>query len=400
MNYLFHNLLHFGQVLHALGLDVQAGSMSGVAAALEHIDIGRKPDFYYTLRTLLIHRHQDLETFDEAFRVFWRRPSGEWSRNDLRALGEHRRFGNPQVDFPSGESHGLEGDSSIRTLSEVVERIAPLSYSGRHVSRVKDFAEFTEHEIRQAKAMLAALNWELGMRWTHRWKAGEGRDIDARRLLRRNIKYAGELLELPKRRRQQKRRPLVLLCDISGSMERYSRMLLHFIHSVTGGLDRVEAFLFATHLTRVTRELSRRSPDEAISRIVRRVPDWSGGTRIGEALRTFNVHWCRRVLPRGAVVLLISDGWDRGEPELLRREMNRLQRTCHRLIWLNPLLGAPDYQPLTRGMQAALPFIDDFLPVHNLESLESLAGHLNALPPRRGRTRNRGQYGPSRHLQL
>ena len=239
MNYLFNNLLHFGQVLHDLGLDVQAGRMSGVAAALEHIDIGRKSDFYFTLRTLLVHRHQDLETFDEAFRVFWRPPSAHRSRGDLRALGEQRRFGNPQVDFPSTEPRSSEDDSSVRTLSDVVERIAPLSYSAREVSRIKDFAEFTEHEINQAKAMLAAINWDLGMRWTHRWTAGEGSDIDARRLLRRNMKYAGELLELPKRRRKQKRRPLVLLCDISGSMERYSRMLLHFVHSVTGGLDRV-----------------------------------------------------------------------------------------------------------------------------------------------------------------
>lgn len=396
MNYLFHNLLHFGQLLHELGLDVHAGRMSGVAAALEHIDIGRKPDFYFTLRTLLIHRHQDLATFDEAFRVFWRRPPGEWSTNDLRALGEQRRFGTPQVDFPTGASAPAE-DTSARTLSEVVERTAPMSYSAREMSRVKDFAQFTEEEMDQARAMLAALNWELGVRRTRRWVAGPGVALDLRRMLHHNFKYAGEPLELPTRRRKPKRRPLVLLCDISGSMERYSRMLLHFIHSLTGGLDRVEAFLFATRLTRVTRELTRRRADEALSKITRRVPDWSGGTRIGEALRTFNVHWCRRVLTHGPIVLLISDGWDRGDPELLRREMSRLQRSCYRLIWLNPLLGSPDYQPLTRGMQAALPFVDDFLPVHNLESLESLAHHLNTLPPRRGTIRNRA-HGSSRHV--
>src|SRR5262249_24892523 len=157
------------------------------------------------------------------------------------------------------------------------------------------------------------------------------------------------------RQRKKTRRPLVLLCDISGSMERYSRMLLHFMHTLAGGLSRVEAFLFATHLTRITRELANRKADEAVLKISRHVSDWSGGTRIGEALRAFNVEWARRVLAHGAVVLMISDGWDRGDPELLRAEISRLRRTSRRLIWLNPLLGSPDYQPLTRGMRAALP---------------------------------------------
>jgi uncharacterized protein with von Willebrand factor type A (vWA) domain len=162
-------------------------------------------------------------------------------------------------------------------------------------------------------------------------------------------------------------------------MERYSRMLLHFMHTLTGRIGRVEAFLFATRLTRITRELADRGVDEAILKISRQVSDWSGGTRIGESFRLFNVDWARRTLAHRSVVLVISDGWDRGDPQLLRVEIGRLRRTCHRLIWLNPLLGSADYQPLTRGMRAALPFIDDFLPVHNLESLEALAVHLNTL---------------------
>jgi uncharacterized protein with von Willebrand factor type A (vWA) domain len=162
-------------------------------------------------------------------------------------------------------------------------------------------------------------------------------------------------------------------------------MLLLFSQSLAGGLARTEAFVFATRLTRVTRALSRRSPD-TVPQVAQRVPDWAGGTRIGDALHTFNVTWARRVMAHRPVVLLISDGWDRGEPVQLAREMSRLRRQCHRLIWLNPLLGSPGYQPLTRGMQAALPFIDDFLPVHNLVSLESLADHLNALPRGRRRT--------------
>jgi uncharacterized protein len=381
MSYLFHNLLHFSRLLHAAGLDVHAGRMPEVAAALSHIDIGHRSDFYFTLRTLLVHRHQDLEAFDEAFRFFWRRPGEERSKMDLRALGERRRYGKPEVDFPAGESAGAS-DPSVRTLSEAVERTAPMSYSSSQVSRTKDFAEFTEHELNQARAMLDKLRWEPGLRRTRRWVPGPGTIADFRRMIRKNVRYGGELLEIPARLRKEKRRPLVLLCDISGSMERYSRMLLHFIHTLAGGMDRVEAFLFATQLTRITRELSDWRADEAVSRISRLVSDWSGGTRIGEALRRFNVVWARRTLARGAVVLVISDGWDRGDPELLRAEISRLRRTCHRLIWLNPLLGSPGYQPLTRGIRAALPFIDDFLPVHNLESLETLAVHLSSLPPR------------------
>jgi uncharacterized protein len=170
-----------------------------------------------------------------------------------------------------------------------------------------------------------------------------------------------------------KPRQIVLICDISGSMDRYSRLLLQFMHTVEHGLDRVEVFVFGTRLTRVTRQLRMRHIDAALERVSKEVQDWAGGTRIGESLLTFNTRWARRVLGRGAIVLIISDGWDRGDVDLLRREIARLQRSSFRLIWLNPLLGSPTYQPLTRGIQAALPYVDDFMPVHNLDSLESLA---------------------------
>ena len=382
MSFLLHNLLHFERLLRALGLDVHAGRMPEIASALEHIDIARRSDFCVTLQSLLIHRQQDLAPFAEAFRVFWRPPPGEWASRDLGAIGQQRRAGTPMID-ESGAEAAPEGDASQPSTAERVERIAAMSYSAQEVSRVKDFAHFTEQELQQADAMLAALTWDVGMRRTRRWSPARGRALDVRRLIRRNIGYGGEWVMLPTRDRTRKRRPLVLICDVSGSMERYARMLLHFIHSLAGGLDRVEAFLFSTRLTRVTRELTRRGAPGDVPKIPQRVPGWGGGTQIGEALRTINVRWARRVLGHGPVVLLISDGWDRGEPEALRREMRRLQRSCHRLIWLNPLLGSPDYRPLTRGMQAALPFVDDFLPVHNLASLDALAEHLNRLPARR-----------------
>ena len=179
-------------------------------------------------------------------------------------------------------------------------------------------------------------------------------------------------MQLASRTHKLRPRPLVVLCDISGSMERYSRLLLQFVYSMTAGLRDVESFVFGTRLTRITRLLRNRDIDEAITDVGRQVLDWGGGTRIGEALKEFNFNWGRRVLGHGAIVLLISDGWDRGEPELIGRETARLHRTCHRLIWLNPLLGHEGYQPLTRGLQAALPHVDDFLPVHNLHSLEQL----------------------------
>ncbi len=383
MSAILPNLLHFARLLRALGLDVPAGRTLDVANALAHVDIGRRSDVYFTLRSLLVHRRQDLAPFDEAFRVFWRPPPGDWSPNDLRALGERRRFAPPEVEPMAAPA---AADDAVPTLTETLGRVAPMTYSGSEATRVKDFAQFTEEEIAQAKAIIARFDWDLGTRQTRRWTPGRGARPDMRRMVRQNLRYGGEPIVIPTRERRLVRRPLVLLCDVSGSMERYTRVLLHFAHSLARGFERVEAFLFATQLTRVTPEIARHGVDVAVTKVQRRVPDWGGGTRIGDALHRFHVDWARRVLGHGPVVLLISDGWDRGEPALVRKEMSRLQRSCHRLIWLNPLLGSPDYLPLTRGMQAALPFVDDFLPVHNLVSLEALAEHLNALPTRSARS--------------
>ena len=383
MSFLLHNLLHFTRLLHRLGLDVQAGRAREVAAALAHVDVGRRTDFYHTLRSLLIHRADDLAVFDEAFRVFWRRPHGDWTERDLSAMGEKRRSGAPEYESEAPESNA-EGEGGERRASYQVERMAVLSYSDRESLYAKDFEQFTEDELAAAERMMANLDWDLGERTSKRWTPGRGPALDLRRAVRANMRYGGELIDLPERRRKTKRRPLILLCDVSGSMERYSRMLLHFVHALTGGrLGRVESFAFATRLTRITRQLVTRKAEVAVPRLPRTIADFGGGTRIGDALRTFNVEWARRVRGQGPVMLLISDGWDRGEPDRLRTEIARLQRCCHRLIWLNPLLGSPDYVPLTRGMQAALPSIGDFLPVHNLASLEALARHLNSLPAHR-----------------
>ena len=382
--HLLHNLLLFGRVLRRLGLDVHAGRMLDVVAVLEYVGVERKRDFRDALRTLLVHRQRDLALFDETFQVFWRAPKHRWTTMDLRSLGEQRRYRQPQVGPPPPGSDPQTENGRGAGPGEDVDRVdLTHTYSRREVLRVKDFAKYSPEESAQAREMMAELDWDLGLRHTRRWELGGGPLLDLRRVLRRNMKYGGELVELPRRRRREKPRPLVLISDVSGSMERYTRMLLHFIHSIYGGLGYLEAFLFATRLTRITGYLARRGVDEAVTEVSRAVPDWAGGTRIGEVLKVFNFRWARRVLGRGAVVLIISDGWDRGEPELLRHEMARLQRSCHHLIWLNPLLGSSEYEPLTRGMQAALPFVDDLLPVHNLASLDDLARHLSTLSPQR-----------------
>ena len=382
--HLLHNLVLFGRMLRQLGLDVHAGRMLDAVQALEYVGIRKKRDFRDTLRTLLVHRQQDLALFDEAFQVFWRAPKDGSTTMDLRSILEQRRYRKPQVEPPPPGAGGATDGAVEDAPADGADRIdLTRTYSYREVLRAKDFAEFTGQEIEQARRMMADLKWDLGVRRTRRWVSGDGATLDLRRVVRRNMTYGGELIELPRLRRKEKTRPLVLVCDVSGSMERYTRMLLHFIHSLSGGLDRVESFLFATRLTRTTGQLAHRGIDQAVTEVSHTVPDWAGGTRIGDALREFNFRWARRVLGWGSVVLIISDGWDRGEPEMLHSEMARLQRSCHRLTWLNPLLGSPEYEPLTRGMQAALPFVDDMLPVHNLASLEELAQHLSTLSPER-----------------
>ena len=380
------NLLMFGEVLRRLGMEVGSANMLDLVRATEYVPIGgNRNDFRLAARALLVHKQSDLSLFDEAFQVFWRRPAHGRSMRDLRSMGEERRYRTPRVaphreDMSDG-SPGDEGSEDVNDRQPVVD--LQRSFSAREVLRQRDFAEFTPTEVSAARSLMAELAWDLGRRRTRRLTWGDGSDIDLRRSMRKNLSYGGEMLDLAHRGRKTKPRPLVLICDVSGSMERYTRMLLHFVHTVAASGQQLEAFLFATRLTRITRHLAARGVDQAVAQVARAVPDWAGGTRIGEAIKTFNYRWARRVLRGGAVVLVISDGWDRGEPDLLSHEMARLQRSCHRLIWLNPLLGSPTYQPLTRGMQAALPYIDDFMPAHNLHSLQELARRLNHLSDRR-----------------
>ncbi len=380
---LLHNLILFGRLLRALGLDINPGRMIDLVQALDFVEIGRKADFFYTVRGLLVHDQDDLPLFDQAFDLFWRRPKGEGvnfgALLDIRAAGQEESeepiITPPLLDEEPAAASDEDGEEDLREILEITR-----TYSSRELLRTKDFSELTQTEMQAIKQVMSQMVWQLGLRKTRRRKTGDGRSYDLRRSLRKNLRYGGEVLEWPRRQYKYKPRPLIVIADISGSMEQYTRMLLHFVYTLAEGLDQsVESFVFSTRLTRVTRQLQGKDVDRALQEVGQHVHDWAGGTRIGESLKTFNFEWGRRVLGRGAVVLLISDGWDRGDPDLLRQEMARLKRSCYRLIWLNPLLGSENYEPLTRGIQAALPAIDDFLPVHNLASLEDLAAHLAQL---------------------
>ena len=376
---LLRNLLLFGRVLRRLGVDVNPGAMIDLVSALQYISIGRRSDFYYTARGLLVHRREDIAAFDEAFELFWRSRGRELSSLDLRALGEKRRFRRPKLVPPpiDGQPATTTSEESSTESNEPPVIQATLTYSAREVLRTKDFGELTQEELASVHLMMSEILWRVRERQTRRLRPGQGRLADLRRTVRRNLKYGGELLDWARREPKTRPRPLVIIADVSGSMERYTRLLLLFTYGLAKALEqKVEAFVFSTRLTRITHQLQERNLDRALREVSRAVPDWAGGTRIGEALRAFNFDWGRRVLGGGAITLVISDGWDCGDVDVLSDEIARLQRSSRRLIWLNPLLGAVDYQPLTRGIQAALPHIDDFLPVHNLDSLEALAEHL------------------------
>ena len=369
------NILLFGRLLRVLGLEVHVGRVLDVVDALQYVDLSQREAVYHTCRALLVHRREDLPVFDRAFDAFWRQHGPMLSpHRDASTEGDEGTSAAPPQLGDAGTTltsthHGTEGEGTgvLRTWSDV-EAIAH-----------KDLGTFTSEDIAAARAALSELVWTPGVRRTRRWVIGRGPRLDLRRAMAQSVRTGGDVLRWPKRCRRTRPRPVVLLCDVSGSMERYSRMLLHFAHAFAAKERRVEAFVFSTRLTRVTTELRRRRVDEALARVAHAVPDWSGGTRIGDALRKFHQHWSRRLPRGGLVVLLISDGWDRGDPTVLRDQMARLRRRCHRLIWLNPLIGTTDYAPLTRGLQAALPYVDDFLPVRSLANLAELAGHLNAL---------------------
>lgn len=390
--HLLPNLLHFGRLLRRLGMRVSTREVYDLADALTAIDLARHDDFYHAARAYLVHDPHEIELFDRAFDLFWRgrvELAMELGLGHARAVeqetldeleqGEQRVLRGAGDDSDDGDA-GAEGDAETGVTG---------AYSAAEVLRRKRFEDFSEEEFETARRVIRSLVWQLDERLTRRQVRAPKRAAtpDLPRAIRESMKQGGEIVRLPWRRRKTRPRPLVVICDVSGSMERYSRLFLHFMYALVQEGRRVEAFVFGTRLTRITPALRHRDVDAVLDRMTGLVVDWSGGTRIGESLRAFNYVWARRVLGRGAVAIIISDGWDRGDVGLLSQEVARLHRSASRLIWLNPLAGAPDYQPLVRGIRAALPHVDDFLPFHNLEALEALARRLGTLTTsaRRGR---------------
>lgn len=378
MSSLAANVLAFGRVLRALGLEVSPTQGRQALAALAAVGMARRSDVYHALSATLVSRAADRPVFAAAFDAFWTTHAGGGARQASDASHETVSI-EAEVVLPAAAADAPEPPTPGAGEAPEGPPDTIRTWSGADTLRDQDFADVTPAELEHIRAALSLLTWTPGERRTRRWIRGRGPRIDLRRAWRARLQ-SGELLRLPTRARATRPRPLVLLADVSGSMERYSRMLLHFAYAPQRARGRVEVFLFSTRLTCVTRELTRGSVDAAVMAVSRRVPDWSGGTRIGDALRTFHVRWARSVLSRRPVVLVVSDGWDRGDPLAFQQQVARLQRSCHRLIWLSPLLGTADYRPLTRGLVAALPFVDDFLPARTLGNLEDLARHLNRLP--------------------
>ncbi len=396
---LTRNCLIFGRLLRSLGLPMTAGREMEFLRALQIVDVGRRADVYHTARSLFVSHRDHVAVFDRAFDLFFAWLGAEWRPPDTsESSGTDSRPVGPEADEEGIESESI---STIQMKAEAAaspmapeteeereargdEQADAQTYSAIEVLRNKDFDRYTPEEQARVRDLMRQLRLRPSTRRTRRMvPSPRGRHLDMRAVVRGMYRTGGEPIVLSFRRQKLKRRKLVLICDISGSMERYSRVLLQFLHGARQGMRNVEVFVFGTRLTRVTRDLASRQVDAALDHISRRVQDFAGGTRIGRSLHDFNRIWARRVLGQSAVCILISDGWDRGDPRILRQEMEHLQRTSFRLIWLNPLLGLPEYQPVTLGMRTALEFVDDFMPAHNLASLENLARRLSTLEARR-----------------
>jgi uncharacterized protein with von Willebrand factor type A (vWA) domain len=369
------NILRFVRVLRRAGLAVGPGQMLRAIAAAEAVGVANRDDFYWALHAVFVNRRDQRELFDQAFRVFWRNPK----------LLEH--MAGLSIPVPAEESQAGEGEISRRVAEAMsdtagsafgereleVEVDAAMSWSRREVLREMDFENMSTAEIHEARKAIAQMSLPIMEVPNRRWRPdAAGARADMRASLRAALRGGGDIIPLRKRSRQRRHPPLVILCDISGSMEVYSRMFLHFMHAITNDRDRVHTFLFGTRLTNITRYLRQRDVDLALDRVANAVKDWAGGTRIGHCLHEFNRDWSRRVLGQGAVVLLITDGLDRDAGAGLGAEMLRLHKSCRRLIWLNPLLRYGAFEPRSLGVRAIMPHVDEFRPVHNLESLRAL----------------------------
>ncbi len=380
----------FARLLRDAGLTTGPERVRDACQALLAIDLERPDEVRYALRAVFVSRREEGPVFDAAFDLFFSRPGGEGRAGSIPGRSRPLAL-DPTKAFAWMNALGLSSSGIAREVEG--PPASSTGYSADELLRQRDFREMSWDELASVRRLLRQSPWRVAERRTRRLRADRRGTVELRRTMRAAARQAGDAPRLARASAQTKRRPIVILCDVSGSMDRYSRHLLVFAQ-VIGRKERVETFAFSTHLTRITHLLRHSDIDSALDHVASQVHDIGGGTRIAEALHTFQRDHARRVLGHGAVVLIISDGWDRGDPDQLGREMARLRRSCHRLIWLNPLLGSAAYQPETRGMAAALPHCDDFLSAHSVDALDAL-GKLLAQLPRRVSRSSRGAAAAS-----
>jgi uncharacterized protein with von Willebrand factor type A (vWA) domain len=355
----------FARVLRGAGLDVPVGNVVAYAEALAAVGIDSRTGVYWAGRTTLVRRMEDVPVYNRAFGAYW------LGRRDDTLQVE------PEVEhitllLDDGEDT-TEADDQEGEVDEGT--VITVRFSAHEVLRHKDFAAYSRSELDEARRLMADLRLAGALRPSRRYRRSrhaKGRP-DLRRTVRSALRSGGEPVRREWLDHDERPRRLVLLCDISGSMEPYARALMRFLHAAVVGRTKVEAFALGTRLTRITRQLSSRDPDSALAAAAHEVADWSGGTRLGEGLKAFNDRYGQRGMARGAIVVILSDGWERGDPEVMAEQMRRLSRVAHRIVWVNPLKASPGYAPLARGMAAALPYIDDFVEGHSLAALQELS---------------------------
>lgn len=353
----------FARILRGGGLNVPLDSVLTFVQALDVVGMTNRDNVYWAAQTTLVRRNEDRTLFDNAFAVFWENRTGSGDYENSEPMPVTLLVDDANTNDEDGDAGEYDNEPSIT-----------LRFSAAETLRNKDFAEYTDDELRDSQRLMHRLRLAGPPRRSMRFHTSRrrGSQQDLRRTVRASLANEGEPILRYWRQPDERLRRLVVLLDISGSMEPYARALLRFMHAAVVGRQRVEAFAFGTRLTRVTKELANRDPDKALARASAQVPDWSGGTRLGESLRRFNDTWGVRGMARGAIVVVLSDGWDRGDPEVLAEQMQRLKRIAYRVVWVNPLKVTPGYAPLARGMAAALPYVDSFVEGHSLGALEHL----------------------------
>ncbi len=365
----------FSRALHSAGVEVNAGNLIDLCDSFRYISLHNRSDFYAAARATLVSRYDDLETFDEVFRVFWARPI----LPDDMTLTDTDAGGDPDLDVQADVNEVVD-TADLQEEAEGEGESEEVGYSPDEALMGKDLAAMSDREIEQARKVIHEIvNIIANRRSRRRVPENRGAELDFRRTWRRNALYGSDGVELMMKRRRIKKTKLMLLCDVSGSMDCYSRFLIRFIYALKREIRDVEVGVFSTRMTAISRLLKTKGIEESLVEVADTVHDWAGGTDIGGCLREFNDQFARDMLHSRTVMIIVSDGWDRGDPDLMRQEMARLRKRVHKLMWLNPLLGTPGYQPLCLGMKTALPYLDYFLPAHNLESLIQLARTLRSV---------------------